>query len=45
MKNNKILKIMIVSLLILANSLIHSVAHAEYIDRAHKTYIYILLRG
>ena len=40
MKNNKILKIMIVSLLILANSLIHSVAHAEYIDRAHKTYIY-----
>lgn len=40
MKNNKILKIMIVGLLIIANSLIHSVAHAEYIDRAHKTYIY-----
>lgn len=40
MKNNKILKIMIIGLLIIASLLIHSVAHAEYIDRAHKTYIY-----
>ena len=44
MKNNKILKIMsiglMICLLMLADSLMHSVAHAEYIDRAHKAYIY-----
>lgn len=44
MKNNKILKIMVIGLIVyllmLADSLMHSVAHAEYIDRAHKTYIY-----
>lgn len=43
-KENKIFKMMIIGLIacviMLTDSLIRSAAHAEYIDRAHKEYIY-----